>query len=116
MELNQFIPRSKYRVRFDMRHLKQAEGFIGRNVVNMTIKVKRIVRILYAIKIIKLNIRNLNKYLNFIHLFDKENMQISIYHKKSFSLSSYSGYFLESTVIYIYSHPQTDLFRSIRTH
>ena len=41
------------------KHLKKAGGHIGRNVVEMTIKMKAIVRKPLIIKIIKLCLRNL---------------------------------------------------------
>ena len=41
------------------RHLKKAEGHIGRNVVEITIKMKTIVRKPLMIKIIKLRLRQL---------------------------------------------------------
>ena len=40
------------------KHLKKAEGHIGRNVVEITIKMKTIVRKPLIIKIIKLRLRN----------------------------------------------------------
>ena len=46
------------------KHLKKSGGHIGRNVVEITIKMKKIVRKPLIIKIDKLRLRNLhNKYL-----------------------------------------------------
>ena len=45
---------------FDTKHLKKAEGCIGRNVVSIMM-MKTIVLIQKEIKIIKLHIRNLDK-------------------------------------------------------
>ena len=55
----------KHRFRIlDNKHLKKAGGLIGRNVVEITIKMKTIVRKLLLIKIVKLRLRNLdNKHL-----------------------------------------------------
>ena len=41
------------------KHLKKAGGHIDQNVVEITIKMKTIVRKLFTIKIIKLRLRNL---------------------------------------------------------
>ena len=43
------------------KHLKKAGGHIGRNVVEITIKMKTIVRKPLMIKIIKLRLRNLDR-------------------------------------------------------
>ena len=52
----------KIRLRnFDNKHLKKAGGHFGRNVVEITIKMKTIVRKLLMIKIINLHLRNLDK-------------------------------------------------------
>ncbi len=50
------------------KHLKKA-GHIGRNVVEITIKMKAIVRKSFMIKINKLRLRNLDKFL--VHFDDK---------------------------------------------
>ena len=51
----------KLRLRnLDTKHLKKAGGHIGRNVVEITIKMKTIVRKLLMIKIIKLRLRTLD--------------------------------------------------------
>ena len=42
------------------KHLKKAGGHIGRNVVEITIKMKRIVKKPLMMKIIKLSLRNLD--------------------------------------------------------
>ncbi len=42
------------------KHLKKAGGYIGRNVMEITIKMKAIVRKLLMIKITKLRLRNLD--------------------------------------------------------
>ena len=47
------------------KHLKKAGGYIGRNVVEITIKMKTIARKPLMIKIIKLRLRNLDNYLLF---------------------------------------------------
>ncbi len=48
----------------DNKHLKKAGGHIGRNVVEITMKMKTIVRKTLMIKIKKLRLRNLdNKHL-----------------------------------------------------
>ena len=45
------------------KHLKKAGGHVGRNIVEITIKKKTVVRKSLMIKIIKLRVRNLdNKY------------------------------------------------------
>ena len=43
---------------FDKKYLKKAGGHTGRNVVNITIKMKTIVRKPSMIKILKLRLRN----------------------------------------------------------
>ena len=48
--------------KFD-KHLKKAGGHINRNVVEITIKMKTIVRKPLMIKIIKLHLRNLDNLL-----------------------------------------------------
>ena len=55
----------KLRIRnLDNKHLKKAGGHIGRNAVEITIKMKTIVRKALMVKIIKLHLRNLdNKHL-----------------------------------------------------
>ena len=45
------------------KHLKQARGHIGRNVVEITIKIKTIVRKPLIIRIIKLHLRNFDSLL-----------------------------------------------------
>ena len=51
---------TKFRLRnFDSKHMKKAGGHIDRNVVEITIKMKTIVRKPFMIKIIKLRFRNL---------------------------------------------------------
>ena len=54
------------------KQLKKARGHIGRNIVDITIKMKTIVQKHLMIKIIKLRLRNLdNKYiLVFIYIFN----------------------------------------------
>ena len=48
----------------DNKHLKKVGGHIGRNVVEITIKMKTIVQKPLMIKIVKLRLRNLdNKHL-----------------------------------------------------
>ena len=42
------------------KHQKKAGGHVGRNVVEITIKMKTIVRKPFMIKIIKLRLRNLD--------------------------------------------------------
>ena len=46
--------------RYAMKHLKKAGGHIGRNVVEITIKMKTIVRKTLMININKLRLRNLD--------------------------------------------------------
>ena len=51
----------KLRLRnLDNKHLKKAGGHIGRNVMEITIKMKTIVRKPLMIKIIKLRLKNLD--------------------------------------------------------
>ena len=50
------------------KHLKMARGHIGRNVVEITIKMKTIVRKHFMIKIIKACLRNLDNYYLSIYL------------------------------------------------
>ena len=45
---------------FDKKRLKKGGGYIGRNVMNITIKMKSIARKPWMIKIIKLQFRNSN--------------------------------------------------------
>ena len=55
------VVRSSMQVpKFD-KHLKKARGYIGRNIVEITIKMKTIVRQTLMIKINKLHLRNLDK-------------------------------------------------------
>ena len=50
---------NKLRLRnLDNKHLKKARGYIGRNLGEITIKMKTIVRKPLMIKIIKLRLRN----------------------------------------------------------
>ncbi len=51
--------------KFD-KHLKKAGGHIGRNVVEITINMKTIVRKLLMIKISKLSLRNLDNDIKYI--------------------------------------------------
>ena len=46
----------------DNKHLKKAGGHIGRNVVEITIKMKTIVQKPLMIKIIKLRLRNFDNH------------------------------------------------------
>ena len=55
------VVRSSKKVPEFDKHLKKAGGHIDRNVVEITIKMKTIVRIPLMIKIIKLCLRNLDK-------------------------------------------------------
>ena len=48
------------------KHLKKAGGHIGRNVVEITIKMKTIVRKTLMIKINKLRLRNLDNIIRFV--------------------------------------------------
>ena len=50
------------------KHLKKAGGYIGRNVVQLTIKMKTIVRKPLMIKIMKLRLRNLDNYI-YIYIY-----------------------------------------------
>ena len=47
---------------FDMKHLKKTEECIGRNIVSITMKMKTTVWIFEVIKIIKLYLRNLDRF------------------------------------------------------
>ena len=47
-----------------MKHVKKAENCICRNVVNIIIKMKTIVRMHKMIKIIELHLRNLDRYVS----------------------------------------------------
>ena len=49
---------STFLLEFDKKHLKKDGGYLGRNFVNITIKMKIIVQKLWMIKIIKLRLRN----------------------------------------------------------
>ena len=55
------IVRSSVKVPEFDKHLKKAGGLIGRNVMEITIKMKIIIRKALMIKIIKLRLRNLDK-------------------------------------------------------
>ena len=46
---------------FDMKHLKKAEVYIGRNDVIITTKTSSIVQLFWVIMIIRLHLRNLYK-------------------------------------------------------
>ena len=50
-------PAGQFRMNFD-KHLKKAGGLIGRNVVNIAIKMKTVVRKSWTIKFIKLRLKN----------------------------------------------------------
>ena len=52
---------------FDM-HLKKSGGHICRNVVEITIKLKAIVRKPFMIKIIKLRLRNVDNFYSLVDL------------------------------------------------
>ncbi len=54
------VVRSSVKVPEFHKHLKKAGGHIDRNVVEITIKMKSIVRKPFMIKIIKLRLRNLD--------------------------------------------------------
>ena len=54
------VDRSSVKVTEFNKHLKKAGGHIGRNVVEITIKMKTIVQKTLMIKINKLRLRNLN--------------------------------------------------------
>ena len=54
------VVRSSVKVPEFDKHRKKAGGHIGRNVVEITIKIKTIVRKLLMIKINKLRLRNLD--------------------------------------------------------
>ena len=54
------VVRSSVKVPEFDKHLKKVGGHIGRNVVEITIKMKTIVKKTLMIKIIKLRLRNLN--------------------------------------------------------
>ena len=57
------------------KHLKKAEGYIDRNVVEITIKMKTIVRKPLMIKINKLRLRNLdNKHLKMAEVYIGRNL------------------------------------------
>ena len=56
------VVRSSIKVPKFNKYLKKAGGHIGRNVVEITIKMKTIVRKALMIKIIKLCLRNLDNY------------------------------------------------------
>ena len=56
------IARSSVKVPEFDKHLKKVGGHIGRNVVEITIKMKKIVRKPLMIKINKLRLRNLDNY------------------------------------------------------
>ncbi len=58
------VVRSSVKIHEFDKHLRKAGGHIGRNVVEITIKIKIIVRKPIMIKIIKLHLRNSdNKHL-----------------------------------------------------
>ena len=54
------VVRSSVKVPKFNKHLKKAKGHIDRNVADITIKIKTIVRKPLMIKIIKLRLRNLD--------------------------------------------------------
>ena len=56
------VVRSSVKVSEFDKHLKKAGGHIGRNVVEITIKMKAIVRKPLIIKINKLRLRNLDNF------------------------------------------------------
>ena len=56
------VVRSSVKVPEFDKHLKKAGGHIGRKVVEITIKMKTIVRKTLMIKINKLRLRNLDNY------------------------------------------------------
>ena len=57
------VVRSSMKVPKFEKHLKKAEGYIDRNVVKITIKMKTIVWKSLMIKIIKLRLRNLENWV-----------------------------------------------------
>ena len=65
------VVRSSVKVPEFDKHLKEAEGHIGWNVVEITIKMKTIVQKPFMIKIIKLRLRNLDNWLrmNWVSIF-----------------------------------------------
>ena len=58
------VVRSSTKVPVFDKHLKKAEGHIGQNVVEITIKMETIVRKPLMIKTSKLRLRNLDKVKN----------------------------------------------------
>ena len=62
------VVRSSMKVPEFDKHLKKARGHIGRNVVEITIKMKTIIRKLLMIKIIKLRLRNWDNSFVYFHL------------------------------------------------
>ena len=61
------VVRSSVKVPAFDKHLKKAGGHIGRNVVEITIKMKTTVRKTLLIKINKLRFRNLDNYFYYVY-------------------------------------------------
>ena len=87
---------NKLRLRnLDNNHLNEAGGHIGRNVVEITIKMKTIVRKPLMIKIIKLRLRNLDNYNYF-----SSNNELKIVVSLNFLNSTFKNYVNELIFIF----------------
>ena len=88
----------KLRLRnLDYKHLKKAGGHIGRNVVEITIKMKTIVRKPMMIKTIKVRVRNFDnlhythkKVLIFFASFNNSHALMKVKHRKHSILANIS--------------------------
>ena len=77
------VVRSSVKVPEFDKHLKKAGGHISRNIVEITIKMKTIVRKPLMIKITKLCLRNLDNYYLSLSISICSCLSISIYHWNS---------------------------------
>ena len=103
------VVRSSVKVPEFNKHLKKAGGHIGRNVVEITIKMKTIVRKPLMIKINKLRFRNLDNYFSEIQLIfaikqfqTKQNLHLCKKILKNTFLRKHSIYWM--TIVYLYIH------------
>ena len=78
------VVRSSVKVPEFNKHLKKAGGHIGRNVVEITIKMKKIVRKPSMMKINKLRLRNLDIYFVFFLAPNKPQQKLAIKSEQSY--------------------------------
>ena len=94
------------------KHLKKAGGHIGRNVVEIAIKMKTIVRKRLMVKIIKLHLRNLDNWeiLLFIFYYLLNLPKLFSYY---FDSTIRTSIYIHTYTLPILSHTHTDMLTSM---